>query len=203
LDLEKRYLATGSAGGVNEEDLTFLEGLNSNTVLSMAEKMFKQGILLEPDSSRFYLSLACCYIRQAEADAASEILAKLKQRHEGDVQAIKEVIDALLVEKAYDHAQTWIKEALNRFPQEIALYILYSRYYKEQNRPFDAITCLKRSLTVNSRHAESMVSLAELYEGIREYSDAIMYYEKALELVPEDQSLQEKLNRVLKLKYKR
>jgi tetratricopeptide (TPR) repeat protein len=48
-----------------------------------------------------------------------------------------------------------------------------------------------------------MVSLAELYEGIREYSDAIFYYEKAIELLPDDQTLQERLKRALQSKYKK
>jgi tetratricopeptide (TPR) repeat protein len=203
LDIEKRYLAAGSSKAGSNVDLTFFKDLDSTIVISMAEKMFQQGMLLEPQNLMFSLGVARCYIRQRKVEAAADILAGLKQQHAEDAQAMEEVIDALLVEQAYDHAHSWIKEAIHRFPQEINFYVLYSRYYREQNRPYDAIGCLKRSLAIHPTHAESMVSLAELYEGIREYSDAIFYYEKAIELLPDDQTLQERLKRALQSKYKK
>ena len=107
----------------------------------------------------------------------------------------------LLSEKAYDHAFLWIKDAVNSFPQETCFYTLFARYHKEQNRPYDAVGCLKRSLSINSSHVESMIVLAELYEEIKEYSDAILYYEKAIKLAPNDLKLPEQLKNVLKMKY--
>ncbi|MGA2403247.1 MAG: tetratricopeptide repeat protein [Syntrophobacteraceae bacterium] len=201
LDLEKRYLSSSNVNAAEGVDLSFFEGLDSGTVLTMAERMFQEGLFLEPESPRFSLSLTRCFIRQAKAEAASEILAKLKERYTEDIQRLEEVIDILLSEGAYDHAHTWIKDAIKLFPQEISFYALLARYHKEQKRPYDAIGCLKRSLSINPSHVESMIALAELYEEIREFSDAILYYEKAAKFMPDDKKLQEKLERVLKLKY--
>ena len=203
LDIEKRYLSSGKANTKSKVDLAFLQDLDSGKAIAMAEKMFKQGLILDPENPRFSLNLARCYIRQAEAGAAAEALAKLKERYAEDAQSMEEVIDVLLVENAYDHAIGWIRDAINRFPQEISLYMLYARYYNEQKKPYDAIGCIKRALTINPSHAQCMILLAELYETIKEYSDAILYYEKAINLLPNDLSLQERLTRVLKLKYKK
>ena len=193
LDIQKRYLSSGNTSEQTGVDLSFFKSIDSDGVLSMAEKMFKQGLLLEPDSLRFSLGLARCCIRQEEAKAATDILGRLNEMYADDAQAYREVIDALLTEGAYDHVAGWIKSAIARFPHEISFYVLYARYYNEQKRYYDAIGCLKRALTLEPSHAGCIVSLAGLYEEIKEYSDAILYYEKAIKLLPRDLTLQEKL----------
>ena len=202
LDIQKRYLSSGATSEKTGVDLSFFKRIGSDEVLSMAEKMFKQGLLLEPDSLRFSLGLARCCIRQNEAKAAADILDRLHEMYGEDAQAFQEVIDALLTEGAYDRAVEWIKSAISRFPREISFYVLYARYYDEQKRYYDAIGCLKRALTLEPSHAGCIVSLAGLYEEIKEYSDAIVYYEKAIKLLPRDPTLQEKLRKILNLKFK-
>jgi tetratricopeptide (TPR) repeat protein len=202
LDIQKRYLSSGTTSEKSGVDLSFFKSIGSDEVLSMAEKMFKQGLLLEPDSLRFSLGLARCCIRQNEAKAAADILDRLHEMYAEDVQAFQEVIEALLTEGAYDPAAEWIKSAINRFPREISFYVLYARYYNEQKRYYDAIGCLKRALTLEPSHAGCIVSLAGLYEEIKEYSDAIVYYERAIKLLPRDPTLQEKLRKILNLKFK-
>jgi tetratricopeptide (TPR) repeat protein len=175
--------------------------MDRNKALSTAERMFQQGLFLEPESPRFLLSLTSCFIRLGEKDATNEVLNKMKERCSGDIEGMKEVIGTLLSEKAYDYAHAWIKEAIKQFPEEAVFYMLFARYHREQNRPYDAVACLKRCLSINSSHIESIVALAELYSDIKEYSDSILYYEKAIKILPDDRQLQEKLKQVLKLKY--
>ncbi|MEM5788249.1 MAG: tetratricopeptide repeat protein, partial [Syntrophobacteraceae bacterium] len=103
----------------------------------------------------------------------------------------------------YEHALKWIKDGIQRFPKEIAFYELFSRYHHEQGRPYDAVGCLKRALTIDPSHVKSLISLGGLYETIGEFSDAIVYYEKAIKLSPDDPALHESLNRALKMKYKK
>jgi tetratricopeptide (TPR) repeat protein len=204
LDIEKRYLSNGKnkaeTAGV---DLSFFEDLDSAKALSLGEKMFKQGLLLEPESLRFSLSLARCQLRQGEKEAAEEILDRLKEMCAEDAGSVEEVVDALIIEGAYEPATEWINYAVDSFPQEIVFYTLHARLFREQKRPYDAISCLKRALTIESSHTECIMSLAGLYEEIKEYSNAILYYEKAIKLMPKDQTIREKLNRILKLKYKK
>ncbi|HYA42439.1 MAG TPA: tetratricopeptide repeat protein [Syntrophobacteraceae bacterium] len=202
LDLQKRYLSgSGQIDAVKDLDLSFLGDLNGDKALSMAERMFQQGLLLEPESPRFLLGLVRCYICLGQGDAAGELLEKLKEEYAENVHGFEEVIDILLTEKAYNYAHAWIQDAINRFPEEAIFYSLFSRYYIEQGRPYDAIGCLKRCMSINPSHVESMISLAELYEEIKEFSDSIYYYEMAIKIKPDDLKLQEKLARVLKRKY--
>jgi tetratricopeptide (TPR) repeat protein len=202
LDIEKRYLSGGGKiDAVKDLDLSFLGNLDRDQALSMAERMFQQGMFLEPDSPRFLLSLVRCYIRQGQWELANEALDKLKEGCAENASGYEEIIDALLTEKAYDLSLAWIKDAINLFPQETTFYSLYARYYKEKQSPYDAIGCLKRCLSINPSHVESMISMAELYEEMKEFSDSIFYYEMAIKLLPNDRTLRDKLDNVLKRKY--
>lgn len=202
LDIENRYLAQScTANSADTPDLSFLGDFDRNKALLMAERMFQQGLLLEPESFRFVLNLVKCHIRQTQWDAAAEGLERLKERLTEDVHAFEEVIEMLIAEKAYDYANGWLKEAVNIFSGEIAFYLLFARLYVEQNQVYDAIGWLKRSLSVDPSYAESMVRLADLYQDIEDFSDSIYYYEMAIKHVPNDQSLHEKLSKVLKRKY--
>jgi tetratricopeptide (TPR) repeat protein len=134
---------------------------------------------------------------------ATEILNKLKEAYSEDADVQAQIIDSLLTERAYDQAHMWIKEAIARFPKNLRFYQLYARYYREQKRPYDAIGCLKQGLSIQSEHLDFVFSLAELYQEIGQYSDAILYYEKAIKLAPADQSLQQGLKRALQLKFQK
>ena len=203
LEYEKRFLAGNPSGDKNGVDLSFFEGLDSDKVLAMAQKILQQGLLMEPDSARFRLKLGCCHIRRGEHETATEMLNKLRDAYADDADVQAQIIDGLLTEQAFDQAQIWIKDAITRFPKDLRFYQLYSRFYREQKRPYDAIGCLKQGLSIQSEHLEFVFALAELYQEIGQYSDAIVYYEKAIKLAPTDQNLQRGLKTALQMKFQK
>jgi len=203
LEYEKRFLAGNPSGDKNGVDLSFFEGLDSDKVLAMAQKILQQGMLMEPDSARFRLKLGCCHLRRGEHETATEMLNKLRESYADDAEVQAQIIDGLLTERAFDQAQIWIKDAIPRFPKDLRFYQLYSRFYREQKRPYDAIGCLKQGLSIQSEHLEFVLALAELYQEIGQYSDAIVYYEKAIKLAPTDQNLQRGLKTALQMKFKK
>ncbi|MDR3566591.1 MAG: tetratricopeptide repeat protein [Syntrophobacteraceae bacterium] len=202
LDIEKNHLSTKTGAKSPEGgEKSFLGDLDQDKALTMAERMFQQGLLLEPESLRFLINLARCYIRRGNTDVLSKVMDKIKGSYAEDIADLQNIITMLLEEKAYDQANIWIKNALTRFPKEIELYSLLSRCKREQSRPYDAIGCLKQGLSINPSHIESIVALAELYAELKEYSDSILYFEKAIKLAPNDLELQDKLKRVMGSKY--
>ena len=200
LDLEKNHLTPG-AKSPEPIDLSFLGDMDREKALAMAERMFQQGLLLEPESLRFLLNLARCCIRRDQLDVLSKILDKLKENYAEEMPDLREIIIMLLEEKAFDQAQIWIKNALNRSPKEIEFYSLLSRCKREQGHPYDAVGCLKQGLSITPSHIESIVALAELYAELNEFSDSILYFEKAIKLAPNDLALQDKLKHVMSSKY--
>ena len=203
LDTEKRYMSAGKVDGPPSVDLSFFQGLDKMKVVQMALKLFQQGILLDPASPVLRMSIACCYLRMGDLDSASEILDRLKENCKDDVEILASAIELMIDERAFGIAGAWLKEMIAGFPKETRFYLLNARYYRGMEQPYEAIACLKKGLVIHHDQPEFIAALARLYQDLKQYSDAISYFERAGKLSSADPSIQEGLKEVLAAKYGR
>lgn len=201
LDTEKRFMSDGKVNAPPEVDLRYFQARDRTRIIRKAQKAFQQGLLLDTDNPWMWLNTACCHLRLGEADLALEILERLKEANREDTDILASMIEILTFERAFSVAGEWLKEANINFPKDVRFYMLYAEYYRSLGRPYDAIGCLKKGMTVQPDHTEFIVGLARLYQELKQYSDAILYYEKAGKLMPADTGIQEGLRDALTAKY--
>ncbi len=205
LDSMKRFMSGGTSaakpGKAESADLSFFQAHSRSQVLSLAQKVLHQGLLIEPDDERFWLAVARCRLRLKEEQSAVEVLTRLRGAHTNDLDFQVHVIEILIDEGAYDQASRWLRESIALYPREIRFYQLNARLCHEQKQYFDAIGFLKRGLAMETDNTEILISLAESYHAAGQYSDSIAYYEKAARLLPEDPRIREGMSEALKKKY--
>lgn len=201
LDSEKRYMPGGRVCAPPGIDLRYFEGRDRKKIIGKAQKAFQQALFLDSDNPWIRLNLASCNFRLGEIDSGTEILEKLKELHNGDLDVSVAMVEMLVSERVFDLAGEWLKEMSGAHPKECRFYLLYAEYYKSLERDYDAVGCLKRGMSIEPDRPEFIVELARLYQKLEQYSDAILYFEKASKLLPSDASVQEGLKEVLAAKY--
>ena len=197
LEVQTNYMKNGKLDPPRGVNLEFFEKFTPDSILSAAQRMFQQGLLLEPDNTDCWLCILKCHCRRGADKEIEEIIKKLKTMNQEDPAAMAGIVEILLDEHKYDKAEPILKESLTRFPQELKIYQLYARYHNEQNRLYDAIGFLKRGLAIEPQNGELVLTLAEMYGSAGQRSDAMMYFEKAGQLLPNDPRVNESLKKML------
>jgi len=207
MDVEKRHYAdrvlTPSAdeSGKNP-DLAYFKAMGRDELITRAKEMFQQALLIEPDSTECWVDILICYLRREEDEKASELADKLARNHPDDEELMGAIIEAMLDNNAFAIAAPYLKNALERFPQNSRFYEQQAVFYKAQNKPYDAISFLKKAHSIQPDRTELLILLAETYNDIQDYGNAIIFFEKAAEQGSEDPRVEDGLHQALRAKQK-
>jgi tetratricopeptide (TPR) repeat protein len=179
LDVEKRYLVDGQLKRSSDVDLSFFKSLDSPKTLQLAHRAFQEGLLLDPGHIQLRLGVAYCLMRKGEYQALSDLLDKFKEGTRQSRKLFIRVIEMLIEGRLYDLAQTWIQDAVSRFPREAVFYECAARCCKAQKKPKQALDHLKKALSLSPEHPGLALSLARLYEELGQSDEAGLYFQKA------------------------
>ena len=174
-----------------------LINLDRDKAMAIARQAFHQAMLLDPTDTRFRLGLAGCELALNNVDGAIQVLDKLKEGDFRTPEVFREVIKKLLDENALELVEGWLLESEQAFPGDKEITKLKARYLRTRGETFEAVGCLKRALSKDPDDIELLVDLAGLYLDMDQYSDAMIYYEKALKLAPKDASIKEAMQKAM------
>lgn len=185
LDVEKRYLGGNRIKPSEGLDLSSFKDLDSVQAIRSAHQAFQDGLLLDPGHVELRLGVAYCLMRQGEQDLLVDLLQKLKESESIGKKLYGRVIDILLEGRLYEMAQSWVEEAIARYPREIVFYELAARCLRGRRKLQPAVNCLKKALTLAPEHVGITLALARLHEELGQSDDAALYYQKAQKLSPD------------------
>lgn len=185
LDAEKRYLGGNRIKRSEELDLSFFKELDSPRTIGLAHQTFQEGLLLDPGHVELRLGIAYCLMRQGEHARLMDLLQKLKESKSLGKKLYGRVVDMLLEGRLYEPAQSWVEDAIARYPQEVVYYELAARCLRGRRKLQPAVNCLKKALTLAPDHIGITLALARLHEELGQPDDAASYYQKARKLSPD------------------
>jgi len=170
--------------------------------LKQAHALYKNALLLDPFDLSIWLKLLRCHLAMRELDSAEQLLerlfANLTIGQEGHVQ----VCVALLDEKAYTLARQQVESGLKKYPLVSHFHWLAAQVYNAEGHHYDAIAALKTGLREKPDDIECLTELGKSYGLIKNWSQAVEVYERALKLSPDDAALHNSLQSALQSKYK-
>lgn len=91
--------------------------------------------------------------------------------------------------KEYEKAILYFEKYLQIEPESPVVYSSIGILYQKMNRPGEAELYLKKAQQMDGDFIIPLVTLAEIYEGRKEYKKALEIYEKLLEIFPADAEL--------------
>lgn len=161
--------------------------------LLMARQAFHQAMRLEPDDPRHRLGLACVELKLGDTASAAEALRRVEESDLKNLRVYREVIRALIQERAYDLVGEWLREAAANFPEEPEVARLQAEYFLLRGDATQAVTALKKGLSQAPDDHAMLLTLARTYLQTREFGEAALYFERLIKLEPDDPRAREGL----------
>ncbi len=164
--------------------------------------LYKSALLLDPFELSIWLKLLRCHLRLGETDAASQLVERLFANLTIGLDEHADTCAVLLDEKAGLLARPWVEAGLKKYPLASRFHLLASQMHNAEGNHYEAITALKTGLREQPDSVECLTELGKSYGLVKNWSQAIEVYEKALKLAPADAPLQHLLQTALRAKYR-
>jgi len=169
---------------------------NKKTLLSLAKDAIQQVVFWEPKTPKNKVLLAIAEFRLGNIDTATSILQQVKQDYQNDLDKYSKVIRDLLDEKIYQVAYSWIESAEEYFPDNEIILKLKSDYFCSVGEPIKAVRAIKTYLLKDSNNVGLIMQLGEVYLKLKDRNNALVYFEKAKKIAPNDQNIISQLKAV-------
>ncbi len=147
---------------------------------------------LQPDESGHTFRLAEIYYSTKKFDDALPLYEKLQQEKPDSVQLLNRIVGVYMLKKEHEKAMEVTDAFLAKYPENGAAILVKAKIYLSQGHTDLAENVLLPKAD-KGEDVAAIVMLAELYRNNKANDDAVKYYEKALELVPENVGIRMKL----------
>ncbi len=147
---------------------------------------------LQPSEPAHFFRLAEIYYSLKKFDEALPLYEKLRQDKPESVQLLNRIVGVFMLKKNYEKALEEVDTFLARFPDDGAAVLIKARIYLSQGHTDLAENVLVPEAS-KGNDAGAIVMLAELYRNKKDNENAVTYYKKALELVPDNIGIRMKL----------
>ncbi len=182
-------------------------------------------IKMDYDNSGIYGDLANIYKTTENLERAKEVLEMGIQKYPNDANIVFAKINILLSEEKYDEVVEYLESAIQLAPENHTLYFVQGQSYEQMGELDKAKSGYEQALEVNPEYSDALYNLGALYfnkgvetsvkandlpleeeeqyntlkeEANKEFLLAQPYFEKALEILPDDEGLIKSLEQVYK-----
>lgn len=163
--------------------------------LALAIHHFQKRLEQQPLHPDTHHDIALAYIQKNNLDAAKKHLQTALQINPNQCDAHYHLASIYLRQQQFDLA---LKESLQQLNIEPHLECYYNAgvilTYKERLK--DAIDYFQSALAIDETHLPSLINLASLYLKSRQMDAAILYYEKALSIEPNNPEIRHILSAI-------
>ncbi len=150
--------------------------------LNMAERFLRDGLKHDPGNREIQYNLANTYERADISEKAIACFKEILSYHPDEVQAQYHLGLLLLKTKKPDEAIKSFISVINKEPKHIAaLFNLAVAYERTENIP-EAKGAYNSLLEIEPENAEILVRLGSLYLSELDYTNAKVYFQKAIKL---------------------
>jgi tetratricopeptide (TPR) repeat protein len=147
---------------------------------------------LQPDDLGHIFRLAEIYYSTKELDAALPLYEKLKEQKPDSVQLLNRIVGIFMLKKEYENAMEAADVFLAKYPENSDAIVVKAKIYLSQGY-MDLAENILIPEADKSTDVAPVVMLAEVYRNKENNEKAIEYFQKALELVPDNVGIRMKL----------
>lgn len=183
-------------------DKTYLQDKPADFWLKQSHGLYKNALLLEPFEVSIWLKMLRCHLLMKEFDTAGQMLERMFENMTVGMEEHAETCTILIREKAYDLAKKYINTGLNQYPKESRFHFLASQMHNAEGNHYEAVTALKTGLREHPDSIDCLTELGTTYGLLKNWSQAVEFYEKALQLSPANAELQQLVQTALQAKYR-
>ena len=147
---------------------------------------------LQPSEPAHSFRLAEIYYSLKKFDDALPLYEKLRKDKPESVQLLNRIVGVFMLKKNYEKALEEVDAFLAKFPDNGSAVLIKAKIYLSQKH-IDLAENVLVPEADKGKDAGAIVMLAELYRNKKDNENAVKYYKKALELVPENVGIRMKL----------
>ena len=133
------------------------------------------------------LSLARCFVELNDYEKALEYLKLCEEIESNNFNVLKTLAEVYFEKEMFYHANEKIQKAITIFPIDLDLFQLSAKIFLKLNEPDIALKELNFYLENTKPTAESYALKGLIFQKKNDFEEAIIYFEKALELNPADE----------------
>ena len=147
---------------------------------------------LQPEVAGNIFRLAEIYYFTKNFDEALPLYEKLQLEKPDSIQLLNRIVGVFMMKKEYERAIEAVDAFLAKYPENGAAILVKARIYFSQGH-LDLAENILLPEVAKGEDVGSVVMLAEVYKYNKDNDNAVKYYEKAVELVPENVVIRMKL----------
>lgn len=197
----------------------------SGKMYAEATEGYQELIELGYNNSSIYGDLATIYKEEDKIDEAKAVLQQGIDKFPNDANILFAKINILLVEEKYDEVIASLGSAITLDPENYTLYFVQGQSYEQMGDIENARVGYLKALEINPDYTDALYNMGALYfnkgveitmrandlpfekeeeyeklkaEALVEYLAAEPYFEKAFELLPDDENLAKSLKQIYK-----
>lgn len=197
----------------------------SGKMYAEATEGYQELIELGYNNSSIYGDLATIYKEEDKIDEAKAVLQQGIDKFPNDANILFAKINILLVEEKYDEVIASLGSAITLDPENYTLYFVQGQSYEQMGDIENARVGYLKALEINPDYTDALYNMGALYfnkgveitmrandlpfekeeeyeklkaEALVEYLAAEPYFEKAFELLPDDENLEKSLKQIYK-----
>lgn len=159
-----------------------------DVALDDAELLVEQ----QPDNFGHRFRLAEIYYHLGEYDKALAIYEKLQEEKPDSFEIVSKLVGVFMLKKDHEKAMATIDAFLAKFPTDDKAILLKAKIYLSQGY-IDLAENVLLPEADQGKNVTLIVLLAELYSQKKETEKAVAYFQKALELAPNNIAIMMKL----------
>ncbi|MBU1232733.1 MAG: tetratricopeptide repeat protein [Proteobacteria bacterium] len=159
-----------------------------DAALEDAEMLVEQ----HPDNFGHRFRLAEIYYYTGEYDKALALYEKLQEEKSESIQIVNKMVGVFMLKKDHEKAMATVDSFLAKFPDNDKAVMLKAKIYFSQGY-LDLAENVLLPEADKGKNVTLIVMLAELYNLNKEVSSAVAYFQKALELAPNNIEIMMKL----------
>lgn len=147
----------------------------------------------QPDSFEHRFRLAEIYYHTGEYDKALALYDKLQDEKPDSIQIVNKIVGVCMEKKEYEKALTTVDTFLAKFPNNDTAVMIKAKIYFSQGY-IDLAENVLLPEADKGKNAALIVMLADLYDTKKDTSKAVIYFQNALELAPNNIGILMKLS---------
>lgn len=152
-----------------------------------AVAFYRRILAANPEHVESFSGIGAYYVGQAR-DKQSAISKARDEKNTGDEKRLLGERDA-----ARDSARVYLKKYSDARPEDTAAAYEYGLMAYASNKVDEAIAAMEKTLALDPKHADALITLGDLFQGKAKFNEAIALYERALEVQPDNRPVMETL----------
>jgi tetratricopeptide (TPR) repeat protein len=163
-----------------------------------AQKLFEQGIVIEPSHPFFYFNLFNIYKTQNRMDSAESLLLKAISLGIKDIRCTLSLIELYKEKKWFKQALAVAIECVKFFREEYEAHLILGNCFSNVKLYTNAVDSYLTAIAINPDITSAYNNIGVAYKELGDYDKAKVAYEKVLQINPNDPAVHNNLGNLLR-----